>query len=358
MSADDPAAGSAGRDVGASSGPESSDRARLLGLNVALIRTRALQLMAEAGVADELAAGPLPVAQVAAATGTHPDALYRLLRLLTCEDLVREVDSGVFALTSAGELLCTGHPESLHPVLVFQGRMSRAYADAMYSLRTGRPAFPESFGRPLFEHLRDEPELGRMFDASMARITRVDGQAVVAAYDFGGARRIVDVAGGDGSLLTAVLTSAPDATGVLFDQPHVVPAARHRVAAAGLAGRCEVIGGDFFGPIPPEGDLYLLKWILHDWPDDKAVAILRGCREAMAPDARLLVVEQLLPSRAAPHPGYLSDIAVLVVLGGRERTLQEYQALLAEAGLSLHRVIETDSALSILEVAHADQLPS
>jgi O-methyltransferase domain len=330
-------------------GAPAPDRARLLELSGAYVHARALHLIAEVGVADALADGPRPVAELAAVTRTHPGALHRLLRLLAGDGVVREVDPGVFQLAPPGQFLRSDHPESLRPMLVFQQRIARAYADALHSLRTGRPTFPETFGRPLFEFLRDQPELGRLFDASMAQITRVDGESVIAAYDFSGAGKIVDLAGGDASLLTAILGACPATTGLLFDQPHVLPAARRRIDAAGLADRCDVAGGDLFGPIPPGGDVYLLKWILHDWPDDKAVTILRGCREAMPPGGRLLVIEQLIPPGDAPHPSKVLDIVMLVMLGGRERTSEEYRALLAEAGLTLHHVTQTTSALSILE---------
>ncbi|MFF9480696.1 methyltransferase [Streptomyces sp. NPDC014733] len=326
---------------------------RLLHLSDGLLAARALHLVAAAGVADALAAGPRPVAELAAATRTHPDALHRLLRVLAGEDVFREVRPGVFALSPTGQYLRSDHPESVHALLAFCELVGRSFADAMHSLRTGEATFPRTYGRPFFDHLRAHPEADGLFNAGMAQVSRRDAAALVDAYDFGGARTVVDIGGGDGGLLLPVLGAFPGTDGVLFDQPHVVAAARERIAAAGLADRCRTVAGDLFGALPPGGDLYLLKWILHDWPDEEAVAILRGCRQAMGPDGRLLVIERLIPAGNHPHPAKMLDLVVLVLLGGRERTAQEYEALLDEAGLTACRVIGTASGLSILEARRA-----
>ncbi|MGW1838130.1 methyltransferase [Streptomyces sp. NPDC002067] len=340
---------SAGRDAGG--GP--SGGSRLLGLSDGLLVARALHLVAAAGVADALTDRPRPVGELAAATRTHPDTLGRLLRVLAGEEVFREVEPGVFGLTETGRYLRSDHPDSVHAMLAFSELVGRSFADAMHSLRTGEATFPRTYGAPFFEFLRAQPEADRLFNAAMAQATRRDTAALIDAYDFGGARRIVDVGGGDGGLLLSLLGAFPGAGGVLFDQPHVVAAARERIGAAGLAGRCEAVAGDLFGALPPGGDLYLLKWVLHDWPDAEAVAVLRGCRQAMGTGGRLLVIERMIPRGGRPHPAKTLDLVVLVLLGGRERTVPEYEALLAEAGLSAHRVIDTGSGLSILEARPA-----
>jgi hypothetical protein len=223
--------------------------------------------------------------------------------------------------------------------MVVGGLFGRAFSDAEYSLRTGQPAFPKTYGRPLFDYLRDSPEDGAAFTAAMAGFAATEAQEILAAYDFGAARRIVDVGGGDGTLLTAVLAANPGQTGELLDQPEVAAAARERITAAGLDGRATAAAGDFFSSVPAGGDLYLLKWIIHDWPDEQAVAILRRCRSAMAPGSRLLLIERVLPDTDAPHTSKVWDFTMLVVLGGRERTKAEYARLLSSAGLRLERVL-------------------
>ncbi|WP_217143780.1 methyltransferase [Streptomyces sp. AC627_RSS907] len=318
-----------------------------------MIAARTLHLVAEAGIADLLANGSQAVEQLAAASQTHPDALQRLLRLLASHGVCREVVTGVFELTDIGQHLRSDHPESVRSMLTFSGRVSQAFTDARHSLLTGTATFPESFGQPFFALLREEPEMGALFNESMAEVTRMDSAAVTEAYDFSEARRVVDLAGGDGTLLTAILEAFPSTAGVLFDQPHMAPVVRQQIDAAGLRERCEFTGGDLFGSLPQGGDVYLLKWILHDWPEPDAIAVLRGCRRAMAPDSKLLIIEHLIPPGNAPHPSKVYDVVMLVLLGGRERTREEYGKMLTEAGLTLQRVIDTGSALSIIEARPA-----
>ncbi|RCG24492.1 DUF4440 domain-containing protein [Sphaerisporangium album] len=323
--------------------------ARLLETHEGHIRARVVQLIAELGLGDLIGDGTRDVAGLAADTTTDPRALLRLMRTAAGFGLLTEPEPGRFALTELGAHLRSGHPLSVRSVMIMGGLFGRVFSDAEHSLRTGEPAFPKTLGLPLFAYLRRNPELGAVFTTSMAEFSRLETGGIVAAYDFGSARRIVDIGGGDGTLLSAVLDAVPEATGVVFDQPEVATAARERIAAAGLGGRCAVEGGDFFAAVPSGGDLYVLKWIIHDWPDEQAVAILRNCRDAMAPGGRLLLVERVIPEGDAPHPGKVTDFTMLVVLGGRERTEAEYSALLAAAGLRLERVVDGPAGSSLLE---------
>lgn len=332
-----------------------ADPIRLLQLNFAFVQARALQLVAELGVADLLADGPRTVEDLAVATSTHPDALRRLLRALAGCDVFTEQPPHGFALTATGHHLRTDHPASVRSFVMVSGVVSPVFIEAMHSLRTGDPTFPKAFGEPFFDYLRSHPEHGALFDTAMADRARLDAAAVVDAYDFAGARRVVDVGGGNGTLLAAILHANPETTGVLFDQPHVVDAARERIGAEGLADRCAVSGGDFFSDDVPDGDVYLLRLILHDWPDDRAAAILRNCRRAMAPGDRLLIIEEVPPAGDAPHPAKINDFIMLLLLSGRERTGDEHAALLAEAGLRLTGVVGTASAVSVIEAVPADE---
>jgi hypothetical protein len=326
---------------------------RLLQMSEGFGVARAVQLGAELGVADLLGDGPRTAEDLAAATSTHPGALYRLLRALAAVGLFTEVEPGRFGLTPVGERLRGDHPESLRCWVIFQGLFNGVYAEAMHSLRTGEPTVPLVFGEPLFAHLQHHPEHGRIFNAAMAEHSRLTGKALAAAYDFAGARQIVDVGGGDGSFLSAVLRANPGTTGVVFDQPYLAAAAGAQIGAAGLGERCRYVGGDFLREVPAGGDVYLLKGVLHNWPDDQALVMLRNCRRAMGADSRLLLIEWVVPGGDVPHPSKFLDLAMLFVYGGRERTEEEYVALLTEAGLGITRVLGSASTLNVLEVVPA-----
>jgi SAM-dependent methyltransferase len=221
--------------------------------------------------------------------------------------------------------------------------MYGAFADVLHSVRTEEPAFERVFGRPLFDFLAGEPAQAEVFGRAMADFNRAATLAAVDSYDWTGARTVVDVGGGTGTLVRTLLRRHPELRGVLFDLPDVV------AQAPGLDGRLELAGGDFFDRVPAGGDVYVLSWVLHDWDDDAALRILRNCRSAIAPGGRLLVVETILPPGDEPHFGKVLDVAMLVLTGGRERTEEEYAALLDAAGFRLERVLPTPSPLSLLE---------
>ncbi|WP_239312331.1 MULTISPECIES: methyltransferase [unclassified Frankia] len=331
---------------------DKSPVAELLETHDGYIRAHVVRLVAELKVGDLIGDGARDVAELATATATDSRALFRLLRTATGFGLMTEPAPGRFALTEIGAPLRSDHPLSVRSIMVIGGGLfGRVFSDAEHSLRTGEPAFPKTFGLPLFAYLQQNPEVGAVFNTSMAEFSRLETGGLVTAYDFSvfSGRRIVDVGGGDGTLICAVLDAVTEATGVVFDQPEVADAARERIAAAGLGERCTVESGDFFSAVPTGGDLYILKWIIHDWPDEQALAILRNCRRAMAPGGRLLLVEQVVPEGDTPHRGKVMDFTMLVVLGGRERTKAEYSALLAAAGLRLERVLDGPMDSSILE---------
>jgi hypothetical protein len=334
------------------SGPATSRpevlRRMVLGYRV----SRAIHVAAVLGIADLLADGPWGVDDLAAETGTHGPSLYRLLRLLASEGIFTEVAPRRFGLTPLAELLRADVPGSQHALAVWDGTACvwDAWGNVLHALRTGQSAFEHTFGQPHFAYLAEHPDKAAAFDAYMVEQTSRASRAILDAYDFSGLSTIVDVGGGRGALLAAILSAYPAANGILFDQPAVVAEASALLAQAGVADRCQVVGGDFFVAVPDGGDVYLLRLVLHDWDDERCVAILRTCRRAMAPEARLLVVEPLLPPGDEPSYGKYQDIQMLVMLpGGRERTEDEHRALLDAAGFRLTRVVPIASELSVVE---------
>jgi hypothetical protein len=329
---------------------EITPQARVLELSTGYIVTKALAVAAQLGVCDLIAGGPRSSEALAAETGAHPRALYRVLRCLAAADVLTETEPGTFGLTDAGELLRTDVPGSMRAWAIMNSEgVFGAFTDVLHSVRTEEPAFQRVFGAPLFDFLAAHPEQGEVFAAAMGDYNRAATLAAAQTYDFCRFRRIVDVGGGSGTLLAAVLQSCPEAEGVLFDLPEVAAAGSAAIAKAGLDGRCEVVGGDFFTSVPDGGDAYVLSWILHDWDDERATAILRNCRAACAAGAHLLVVETILPPGDEPHFGKVLDVAMLVVTGGRERSELEYGELFARAGFELRQAVPTPSPMTVLE---------
>jgi len=311
----------------------------------------ALSLAAELGVADLLVDGPRSSKELAQATTTHPRALYRVLRLLSMLGVFTEVQPDQFDLTPIGQLLQSKRPDSMRSWvrMINSKAWLHTYAEASYSLQTGEPAFKRAVGAELFEYLTAHPDEGAIFNEAMDDITRTDTAAILEAYDFSGIDKLVDLGGGQGGLITAILQTYPDMSGVLFDQPQVAEAARPAITESGLAQRCDIVGGDFFSSVPTEGDAYLLKWIIHDWRYDQASTILQNCHDVMKQTARLLVIETVIPEGDAFNPGKLVDFAMLTGLGGQERTEAEYAHLLNEAGFHLNKVVPTSSPMSVIE---------
>jgi hypothetical protein len=311
----------------------------------------ALTLAVSLGIADLLADGPQPSDSLAQATGTHPPSLYRVLRLLGSFGVFSEVDPGRFAQTASSELLRTGTPSSLRSWVQMTGlpMWTQTFAEAMHSVRTGEPVLKDVVGAELFEYLAAHPHEGAMFNAAMGAFGREVSEAVVQAYDFSGLETIVDIGGGHGTLLSAILRGHPHLKGILFDLPHVADGARGLMVSAGVADRCEIRGGDFFDEVPAGGDAYVLSWIIHDWDRGRAVTILKRCRQAMPTSGRLLLVEAVIPPGNEPHAGKIMDFVMLTALGGQERTKEQYGDLLQEAGFSLGAVISTASPMSVIE---------
>jgi hypothetical protein len=219
----------------------------------------------------------------------------------------------------------------------------------MYSVQTGESGFEKDLGMPVFDWFATHPAEASLFNETMVGIHGAEPAAVAAAFDFSGSSTIVDVGGGTGNLLTTILAKNLASRGVLYDLPHVVRDAPALINARGLADRVTIAPGSFFDDVPTGGDAYLLSHVIHDWSEEHCLTILGNCRRAMKPSSRLLLIEMVLPPGNTPHPGKLLDLMMLVGPGGRERTQEEYAALLAKAGLKLTRVVPTESAVSVVE---------
>jgi hypothetical protein len=301
--------------------------------------SQALHVAATLRIADRLEAGPRDAADLAAETQSDPDALYRLLRALARIGVFLEDEDGRFGLTPLGDGLRTNAPGSLHAQAAHAGRPYHwsAWSGLRETVRTGEPAFPRAHGRSVWEYRVDHPEDGRLFDDWMTAQTRLVDVAIVDGFDFGSFAHVIDVGGGHGAFLAAILAASLEIRGTLFDQEHVV-------AHAPPIDRCEVRAGSFFEAVPRGGDAYVLKSVIHDWSDEDAVRILRTCREALEGDARVLVIERDLEGDAvAPW----MDLQMLVMLGGRERTAGEYAALFRAAGLQPEEAVPVGAGFTI-----------
>lgn len=309
--------------------------------------TQAIAVAARLGIADLLAEGPKRSDDLAQATDTHAPSMYRLLRALASVGVFTEIAPGEFDSTPLSRFLRSDSPDSLRGYALMHAEpvLWRGW-DLFHSVRTGEPGFEHVYGMPFFEYLSRNPPVRAVFDAGMN--ARARHHAVAETYDFDAVDTLVDVGGGQGALLAAVLRAHPRLQGILFDLPHVIAQADALLGDA--AGRWQVAGGDFFIDVPAGGDAYALSWVVHDWGDDESVEILRNCRRAMSPDGRLLLIERVLPSANAPAPSKFGDLNMLVLTaGGRERTEAEFRSLLDRAGFTLSRILPTSTEVSIIE---------
>jgi len=330
---------------------------QMLGMISAYWTSQLVFVAAKLGIADVLANGPRTAEQIAKQVGAHAPYLYRALRALAGLGVFAEDAKGRFRLTPLAQTLRSDRPGSLHAFarMLVADYNWRPWGALVHGIETGESPFEHVHGEPIFAWLAAHPDEERTFSASMASISGTENAAVAAAYPFGKLGRLVDVGGAHGHLLAAILRKHRKLRGVLYDQPQVVAAAEKAgfVTAPGIRERCERVGGSFFESVPTGADGYLMKYILHDWDDAKCLAILRHCREAMAPGGRVLAVEHVIPKGNSFDWAKLLDINMMVAPGGQERTREEFRALFAGAGLKLVRVHATASPVSILEATSA-----
>lgn len=318
--------------------------------------SQAVYVAAQLGIADLLVHGPRNVEELAKAAGADADSLYRVLRALASFGVFQEHGNRVFALTPTGELLRSDSPRSLRDLAIFMGEdwHWRVWGRTLYSVRTGKAAWNEVHGQEVFPYFANNPEAAKIFDRAMTSLSNLAIQAVVEGYDFSDVKTLVDVAGGHGRLLTAILDEHMSMHGVLFDQPHVLEGAKENEHVKTLSERLRLVSGDFFESVPAGFDGYIMKHIIHDWDDERALQILRNIRNVMDDDGRVILVETVITDDGQPDLGKLLDIEMLVSPGGKERTAAEYWELFAKAGLRMTRIVPTKSPYSVIEAVKAD----
>jgi hypothetical protein len=314
--------------------------------------SQGIHVAATLGIADRLKDGPRTSEDLAQVTGAHAPSLYRVLRLLTAVGLLTEDGDHAFALTPLGAYLQSGVPGSMRATALLYGDKPfwRGWGDLLHSVETGEPSFPSVFGGSLFDYNRQHPEHATLFNHMMTEWTASVAPTVAAAYDFSAIQTLVDVGGGQGQMLASILQAYPTLHGVLLDLPYVVAGAAPVLEAAGVASRCEVMGGDAFTAVPAGYETYLLSRVIHDWDDERAIALLTRCQHAMGPGGNMLLVERVILTGSAPPLLVLeSDVQMLVMARGKERTDAEYQALLKAAGFEVTRLIPVLTPFYVIE---------
>jgi ubiquinone/menaquinone biosynthesis C-methylase UbiE len=313
--------------------------------------SRALWVAAKLGIADLLQSGPKTADELAQATDTHAPSLYRILRALTSAGIFQKESDGRFALKPLSETLVTNAPGSVRWFIISELGQEHypAWGNLMQSVRTGEIAFDSYFGADIWKYFSQHPEDAAVFNDSMSGMTAAANEAIMSVYDFSPFKKVIDIGGGHGGLITSILKQNPEAQGVLFDAPQVIAGARQKLEANGVANRCETVAGDFFKAVPEGGDVYVMKWIIHDWEDEKAITILKNCRRHMQPNGRLIIVDCVVPENDEPDFSKTFDLNMMVMTGGKERTKAEFEQLLAAAGFKLLRVIPTDVPTSVVE---------
>ena len=330
---------------------QQSPRETLTEMIMAYRMSQLLYVAAYLGIADLLKDGPKRSEELAVLVGAHPHALYRVLRALASHGIFTETEGRSFALTPLAVPLQAGVPGSVRSLALMQNQEARwrAWGELLYSVQTGKSAFEHIYGLSDWEYYAQHPDIFAQFSEGMADLTRPTIPAIVTAYDFAGRSRIVDVGAGRGHLMAALLAQYPHLRGVIVELPALIEEARQVLETAGVAGRCELVTGDYFVSIPRGGDVYIFKSILHGMDDAHALRVLHNCRRSMVEGSRLLVIQGIVPEENEPAPIKISDILHLVSGGGQERTEAEYRGLFDASGFKLAHIYPTATSFSILE---------
>jgi hypothetical protein len=317
--------------------------------------SRAIYIAAKLGLADLVKDSPKTAVELARLTGTHSPSLYRALRALASVGVFADDGQGRFAQTPLSETLRSDTPGSLRAMAMVELGQEHfpAWGNLMHNVKTGETAFDNLFKQSAWEYYARNPEDASNFNESMKGLTEMINVAALGAYDFSGVDKLVDVAGGTGGLISAILAAYPRMRGVLFDLPHVIAEAGPALDAAGVRDRCETSAGDFFRMVPEGGSAYLMKWIIHDWDDEKSTVILKNIHRAMDEKGKLLLIEMVVLEGNQPDLSKLMDLNMMVMTGGRERTEAEFKSLLAASGFKLTRVIRTASPVCVIEAVRA-----
>jgi hypothetical protein len=325
-------------------------REQLLEMSRAYLLSRAIHVAAELGVANHVGDTAVRASELAHLTGAYEPYLERLLRFLAGHGIFAEAAPGSFLATPLSALLADGHPSSMRAGLgMVNSAWWAAVGDLGHAVRTGETAFAFRHRQPFFAYLKDNPSEQQSFDAGMASNSRSSDQAIARAYDFSRSGLLVDIGGGRGGLLKAILERHANVRGQLFDQPQVVERAMALEADSALQGRLSCLAGDFFQAVPGGADTYLLKGVLHDFDDERCIQILKNCRRAMQPHSKLLIIERLISPDNLAHQAKTIDVLMMVLLGGRERPASDWAELLRAADLQLCQQLTTDSEFTISE---------
>jgi SAM-dependent methyltransferase len=309
--------------------------------------TQAIFVAAELRIADLLSDGPSAAEDLGKRAGVKGDMLYRVLRALASIGIFADDVEGRFALTPLAETLRGDSGQRAYAMLHGQ-ELYRSWGKLIDAVRTGDAAFELAFDMPVFEYFGKHPDRGAVFDRAMTGHHGAEADPMLDAYDFSGFKEIVDVGGGNGSLLTSILRRHQQTRGVLFDLPTVVDRARGAIENAELGDRFRLVGGSFLESVPTGGDAYLLRHVVHDWRDDDAATILRNCKIAMKPEGKVLIVEIVVPAGNDPSFAKWMDL-MMVTYGGKERSERQYRQLFAAAGLRLTRIVPTRAGISVIE---------
>lgn len=321
----------------------------------AYMSSACLYAAAKLKIADFLAAGPQPAAELARAANTNEDALYRILRALATTGVFSETTPRTFANTPLSETLRSDVPESARDAVLFTAdpMHMKIYGELTYSVETGVPAFKKVTGLEPFELFQKDAEQNKLFNAAMTSIAAQLIQPVIEVYDFGETGTLADVGGGHGALLAAILGKHRGLHGILYDLAHVAEGGRKMLESRGLSSRCQIVAGDFFQSVPA-ADNYVMKSVIHDWDDERSLKILKNCANAMrGPAGKIILLEMPIGPMNEPGMAKWIDIEMLTIAGGRERTEEEYAALFSKAGLKPGRVVRTQSPIAVIEAVKA-----
>lgn len=326
---------------------------QILQLATGYIASISIHIVAKLGIADLLKDGPKSTAHLAAATHTQEDRIYRVLRTLASVGVFTEIGERHFALTPAAETLRSDVQGSIRPLAIWIGDPMhlRVYAEMPHSVQTGSLTFDRVYGKPVFDYFPGDPKQSEVFNNAMTCLSNMVIPAVLEAYDFSGIDTLMDVAGGHGAMLRAILAKYPKMRGIVTDLDHVVQGAKQISENQALAHRCEFLCADFFHEVPAHADAIIMKHIIHDWDDDKAIVILENCRKALSgrKNARILLVESVISKGNTAELGKFIDLEMMTFTGGRERTEEEFQKLFAAAGMRLNRIVPTKAPLWVVE---------
>src|SRR5215213_9811401 len=311
--------------------------------------SRAVYVIGKLGIPDLLQSGPSTAEELASATQTHAPSLFRILRALVSVGVLNSAEGGRFAQTPLSETLVTDAPGSLRWFAVSELGQEHypAWGNLMHSVKTGEIAFDNFFGVDIWKYFEENPEDGAVFNNSMSGVTSAINEEIRSLYDFSSFGTVVDVGGGHGALITSILQANPKVKGILFDAPPVIEGARPKIDAAGFADRCETVAGDFFKSVPAGGDAYFMKWIIHDWNDERAITILKNIRNQVQSNGKVIIVDAVVPENNEPDFSKFFDLNMMVMTGGKAPTEKEFAQLLSAAGFKILRVIPMKVPASI-----------